>query len=67
VTKLATIISCLGCEQVKQESMMMMCGHNLCNECISKHSESYYKNSVKCEACFIETKVKNLEKSMPHS
>jgi hypothetical protein len=46
---------------------MMVCGHNLCTDCISKYSESYFKNAVKCEACFIETKVTNLEKSMPHT
>jgi len=45
--------------------LMMACGHNICNDCLSKNSQSHLKSAIRCEVCALETKLLQLEVSMP--
>ena len=60
-------ISCLGCDQIKLETMKMVCGHNICRNCLMKYSATEHpKSSVRCEICNIETKVLMMSVSIPN-
>ena len=62
-----TNISCLGCDKVKTEVMMLICGHNICRTCLNSYSSTNHpKSSIRCEVCNLETKVLNLTLSKPH-
>ena len=62
-----TSISCLGCDKVKTEIMMLLCGHNICRTCLSSYSSTNHpKSSIRCEVCNLETKVLHLTMSKPN-
>lgn len=64
---LFTNASCLGCDKVKVEVMMLICGHNICRTCLNSYSSTNHpKSSIRCEVCNLETKVLNLTLSKPH-
>lgn len=45
----------------------MICGHNICRECLIKYSATDHpKSSVRCEICNIETKVFLMAVSIPN-
>ena len=51
-------VSCLGCDQIKQETMKLVCGHNICRECLNQYSYTdNTESSIRCDVCAIETKV----------
>ena len=65
--KLHLHVSCLGCDLIKNETMKLLCGHNICRSCLNKYSSSEHpKSSVRCEVCQIETKVVLLTISIPN-
>lgn len=58
-------LSCLSCLNylTKDKAQTLICGHSICAECFSKHSDPNSKDSlVFCEECKIETKNKDLQK-----
>lgn len=67
VAKLNAHVSCLGCDQLKTESLMLLCGHNICHSCLTLYSKTDHpRSSVRCEVCSIETKVAHLSISLPN-
>ncbi|CDW91147.1 UNKNOWN [Stylonychia lemnae] len=63
--KIEIHISCLSCAKVYQDCLMLVCGHCICHDCISKHSDPKSKDSIVfCEECKIETKNRYLVKSL---
>ena len=67
VAKLNVHISCLGCDRVKPDTLMLLCGHNICSACLSQYSKTDHpRSSIRCEVCSIETKVTNLAISLPN-
>ena len=60
-------VSCLGCDLVKSDSLMLLCGHNICSSCLTLYSKTDHpRSSVRCEVCSIETKVAHLSISLPN-
>jgi len=58
-------LSCLSCSKLPPEQLMLICGHSICNDCISAHSDPKSKESIiHCEECGVETKNKQLVKSL---
>lgn len=67
VAKLHVHISCLGCDQIRTDSLMLLCGHNICDRCLQRYSKTDHpRSSVRCEVCSIETKVQHLAISLPN-
>lgn len=67
IAKLHVHMSCLGCDQIRTDCLMLGCGHNICKSCLSMHSKSDHpRSSVRCEVCKIETKVASLVISLPN-
>ena len=67
LTKMHLHVSCLGCDQIKTETLKMICGHNICRGCILKYSEMEHpKSAIRCEICKIETKVLLMTVSIPN-
>jgi hypothetical protein len=62
------IIVCLSCETLTSEVQMLMCGHNICKECIRKHSNmAHYRSLIRCEVCFQDTLVGQVIDSIPNT
>ena len=60
-------VSCLGCDEIKTDTMKMVCGHNICRDCLNKYSATEHpKSSVRCDICNIETKVFLMSVSIPN-
>ena len=60
-------VSCLGCDQIKQDTMKMICGHNICKQCLNKYSSTEHpRSSIRCDVCMLETKVVMLTISVPN-
>ena len=67
VAKLHIHVSCLGCDQIKQDMLTLLCGHNICQQCLQQFSKTDHpRSSVRCEVCCIETKVNHLSISLPN-
>jgi len=46
---------------------MLLCGHNICSQCLTLYSKTDHpRSSVRCEVCSIETKVAHLSISLPN-
>lgn len=45
--------------------LMMACGHSLCSHCLAKYSQSHLRSFIRCEVCALETRIVDLEVSMP--
>ena len=66
VNELVEPVACLGCDEVKKETLMMLCGHAICRQCLERYSSSKHpKSSIRCEVCNLETKVHFLVYSIP--
>lgn len=63
--QIESCLSCLSClEFLKEPALNLVCGHSICNNCFTKHSDPKSKDSlVFCEECKIETKNKQLKDS----
>lgn len=60
-------VSCLGCDQIKLETMKLVCGHNICKTCLQRYSATEHpKSCVRCEICNIETKCLLMNVSIPN-
>ena len=60
-------VACLGCDQLKLETMKLVCGHNICRICLTRYSATDHpKSCVRCEICKIETKVLLMNVSIPN-
>ena len=65
--KLHLHVSCLGCDQIKPETMVLICGHNICKTCLNKYSSTEHpRSSIRCDVCLLETKVVLLSVSIPN-
>lgn len=59
-------LSCLSCDKIKKDMLMMVCGHNICTVCLAVYSHSHTRSAIRCEVCTIESKVLQLKVSMPN-
>jgi len=46
--------------------LMMICGHNICAGCLYIHSHSHTRSAIRCEVCVLESKVIQLQVSLPN-
>ena len=53
-------LSCLCCDSIKPEMLMMVCGHNICSICLSLHSHNHTRSGIRCDVCALESKVTQL-------
>ena len=59
-------ISCLGCDEVKKDNMMLLCGHTICRDCLAKYSSiNHPKSSIRCDVGKVETKINYLILPLP--
>lgn len=67
MNRIAIHLQCLSCDTIKQEALMLLCGHNICKTCLAVYSATDHpRSAIRCEECTIETKINHLVISMPN-